>query len=87
MTEPVDVARQWLADRVHVVDCGCQSGVHTEDAWDYYGRVADAILQAPGVEVTVEHIVGRSDVSFLVGQVTDTQVVIRLPAQPIEETP
>jgi hypothetical protein len=35
-----------VADKLHAVDCGCQSKVHTPDQVDYYDRLAEAALDA-----------------------------------------
>lgn len=90
--DPRDTARRWLADVLHDADpCPCRCTGEAVCRWtQMYAELADAILNAPGVKVTEQygamfeetfgHIAGRR-------RATHTQVVVRLPAQPIGDAP
>lgn len=41
-----DLAQQWLAERLHDIECGCKDGF---GEWE--SHLAAAILDTPGVEV------------------------------------
>jgi hypothetical protein len=84
MADARETARAWLAVRITPV---CAGG----DCWPrVVQEIADAILSADGVEVEEEAMVYRPGLTARAGTfgmaATHTQVVIRLPAQPIGET-
>jgi hypothetical protein len=71
MADPRETARAWLARALDTAATFC------EDADEY----ADAILSADGVVVEGQPVYGDGP-----PKVTALRVVIRLPAQPVEET-
>lgn len=68
-----DQARQWLAEVLHQADeCPCSSAAAPDCRWaKHWTQLADAILDAPGVQVGAIQLPPRHE-----------KVVIRLPAIP-----
>lgn len=94
MTDPRDAARQWLAELIAKRCPGCSE---QSNGWEHIrpaeaGYLAAAILDAPGI--TVDQVRGALDLRGVVHPASDrpstlavgnaTQVVIRLPAIPLD---
>lgn len=88
-TDPRETVREFFAERAC---CGAHSpGASAPERCPFGLQIADAILGHPGVEVVEERLVSAGEGwgwlrNDEYERATHTQVVIRLPAQPIGET-